>query len=47
MYSIQQGIKGWKYSIDNVFCKSIYPTKGKALASAFDFLENLRQNNNS
>ena len=32
----------WKYSIDNVFCPEIYPTREEAMDAAFEALENLR-----
>ncbi len=32
----------WKYSIDNEFCKTLYPTREQAVAGAFDALEELR-----
>lgn len=33
----------WKYSIDNAFCKTAYPTRERAVAGAFDALEKLRE----
>lgn len=33
----------WKYAIDNAFCKTAYPTRERAVAGAFDALENLRK----
>ncbi len=32
----------WKYSIDNEFCKAVYPTRERALAGVFDRLEQLK-----
>ena len=32
----------WKYSIDNVFCPEIYPTREEAMDAAFEALEKLR-----
>lgn len=36
-----RGKSVWKYSIDNVFCKDSYTTRERALAGAFDALEEL------
>ncbi len=32
----------WKYSLDNVFCPEIYPTREEAMDAAFEALEKLR-----
>lgn len=32
----------WKYSIDNTFCQAVYTTRERALAGAFDALEELK-----
>lgn len=33
----------WKYSLDNVFCPEIYPTREEAMDAAFEALEKLRE----
>ena len=33
----------WKYAIDNAFCRTAYTTREKAVAGAFDALEELRK----
>ena len=37
----------WKYSIDNEFCKTLYPAREQAAAAAFDALEALEHPGNA
>lgn len=42
LYHHVSGKSVWKYSIDNTFCKETYSTRERALAGAFDALEELK-----
>lgn len=42
LYNIEKPRSGWKYSVDNQFCNTIYPTRERAMAALFDALEKLR-----
>ncbi len=43
LYQIEKAGNKWKYSIDNVSGKSLYPDRDKAAAGVFDALEKLRE----
>ena len=42
LYNINNKQSTWKYSIDNVFCQNTYPTRERAMAAAFEALEERR-----
>lgn len=43
LYCLEKAGNKWKYSIDNAFCKTLYPDREKAAAGVFDALEKLRE----
>ena len=42
LYKLNRANNSWKYSIDNEFCKTAYPTRDRALSGAFESLEKLK-----
>lgn len=39
----REGASLWKFAVDNVFCRTAYTTRERALAGAFDALEELKK----
>ncbi len=39
----REGASVWKFAVDNVFCRTVYATRERALAGVFDALEELKK----